>query len=349
MSYKIEQRLLDMIPYKPISGSYKIRLDANESYLNIPNGAREEFKEAVSNLNFNRYPDAYAEKLCRAFADYHSLNIENVMAGNGSDEIINVICEAFLKDNDNVAIIPPDFSMYAFYTNLRRGNIIEYPIREDYSVDIDEVLELINKEKVSILIFSNPNNPTSRIIPKESVLKLVKAAPCLVVVDEAYMDFADESILDCVNSYPNLIVLRTMSKAFACAALRVGFAVGNTKLISVLKSVKSPYNVNVVSQTFGEILLRYKSEAQAAVKMIIESRDNLYAELKEIPTCMGSPFTALPPSANFVFIKTDKAYEIYERLLSDGIAIRCFDKRLRITAGSKEENAEIIKKLRSYK
>ncbi|NCA67224.1 MAG: aminotransferase class I/II-fold pyridoxal phosphate-dependent enzyme, partial [Clostridia bacterium] len=180
------------------------------------------------------------------------------------------------------------------------------------------------------------------------VLYLVKNSPCLVVVDEAYMDFGDQSVLQYVEEYNNLIVLRTMSKAFACAALRVGFAVANCGLIQILKAVKSPYNVNNVSQTFAKILLGYKSEAKAAIRCIIDSRDELYAELAKLVTVMGSPFAPLAPNANFVYIKTDKAEEIYKKLLSDGIAIRCFKNRIRISAGSKSENAEIIKKLRSY-
>ncbi len=348
MSYKIEQRLLEMVPYKPISGDYKIRLDANESFLGIPEAARKELAEAVASISFNRYPDAYATELCAAFGKFHGVAYDNIMAGNGSDEIINIICQAFLRDNGKVLILPPDFSMYAFYTALRRGQLIEYPTKEDYGADIGEVLSLIKKADADIVIFSNPCNPTSRIIPREDVLYLAKNADCLVVVDEAYMDFSDQSVLDYVCDYPNLIVLRTMSKAFACAALRVGFAVSNKQLTDILKAVKSPYNVNAVSQVFAKILLKYKDEAKAAVRCIIESRDALFEELCALGAVMGSPFAPLRPSANFVFVKTDKAAEIYKKLLSDGIAVRCFEKRLRITAGSKAENAQIIDKLRSY-
>lgn len=338
-----------MVPYKPISGSYRIRLDANESFLDIPRKARKEFAEAVADLKYNRYPDAYASELCEAFAAYQGIPSELITAGNGSDELINVISEAFLKDGSKVVIIPPDFSMYAFYANLRRAETKNYTVKVDYSIDCGELVELLKNEKADMLIFSNPCNPTSRVINREEVLYIVKNAPCLVVIDEAYMDFSDQSVLDSVSDYPNLIVLRTMSKAFACAALRVGFAVANIDLTTILKAVKSPYNVNVVSQTLAKILLKYKEDAKSAVRCIIESRDKLYASLAEIKTVTGAPFEPLKPSANFVFIKTDKADEIYNKLLSDGIAVRYFDKRLRITAGSENENAEIIEKLRSYK
>jgi len=338
-----------MTPYKPISGSYRIRLDANESFLDIPKGARKEFAEAVESMRYNRYPDAYASKLCRAFADYHKIPTELITAGNGSDELINVISEAFLKDESKVAVIPPDFSMYAFYANLRRAKIVAYPTQVDYRVDCDDLIELVKNEKADMLIFSNPCNPTSRVIPRDSVRYIVENTPCLVVIDEAYMDFSNQSVLNFVSDYDNLIVLRTMSKAFACAALRVGFAIANIKLTNVLKAVKSPYNVNAVSQALAEILLRYESEARSAVRCIIESRDKLYAELKTLKTVMGARFIPLEPSANFVYIKTDKADEIYAKLLEDGIAVRYFEKRLRITAGSETENAEIIEKLRLYK
>jgi histidinol-phosphate aminotransferase len=295
---------------------------------------------------YNRYPDAYASELCEAFAAYHGIPSELITAGNGSDELINVISEAFLKDGSKVVNIPPDFSMYAFYANLRRAETINYTVKADYSIDCGELVELIKKENADMLFFSNPGYPTSRVINGE-VLYIVKNAPSWLI-DEEYMDFSDQSVLDSVSDYPNLIVLRTMSKAFACAALRVGFAVANIDLTTILKAVKSPYNVNVVSQTLAKILLKYKEDAKTAVRCIIESRDKLYASLAEIKTVTGAPFEPLKPSANFVFIKTDKADEIYNKLLSDGIAVRYFDKRLRITAGSENENAEIIEKLRSY-
>ncbi|NCA67404.1 MAG: aminotransferase class I/II-fold pyridoxal phosphate-dependent enzyme, partial [Clostridia bacterium] len=170
MSYKTEQRLLDMIPYRPISGTYPIRLDANESFLSIPQKAREEFVEAVGSMQFNRYPDAYATELCKAFGEYQNIPFNNIMAGNGSDEIINVLCEAFLNDNSKVVTLPPDFSMYAFYTELRRGKVVEYVKNDNYDVDVKEVLELIRRETADMIIFSNPCNPTSRIIPREEVL-----------------------------------------------------------------------------------------------------------------------------------------------------------------------------------
>lgn len=347
MSYIIEKRLLNMVPYEPISGSYPIRLDANESFLDIPPQARRDFLTAVESMDFNRYPDAYATELCESFGEYQGLPSDRIMAGNGSDEIINIIVEGFLNDGGKVVVMPPDFSMYAFYTTLRRGAIVPY-VKPNYSIKVEEVLELIRKENADIVMFSNPCNPTSKIIPLKDILYLAEQSPSLVVVDEAYMDFANESAINYVDKYPNLIVLRTMSKAFACAAIRVGFAVANPELIKILKAIKSPYNLNKVSQVFAKILLSYKKEAKAAIGCIIESRDRLYEELKTIPTVLSSPFIPLAPSANFVFILTDKSIDIYQKLLSDGIAVRCFDNSLRITAGTAYENSQIIKKLRSY-
>jgi len=239
--------------------------------------------------------------------------------------------------------------MYAFYSNLRRAQVCTVSRTSDYGVDIDAVLEMVKSERADLLIFSNPNNPTSQVLSKAEVLRLVENAPCLVVVDEAYMDFCDQSVVGEVENYQNLIVLRTMSKAFACAALRLGFAVTNATLSNILKAVKSPYNVNAASQAFGEVLLKYKKEADSAIAQIKNSRDELFGELSKITQVLGAPFKAVKPFANFVYIETPKADGIHANLMQEGVAVRRFENRLRITASSPADNSEIIKVLKSYK
>lgn len=348
MKYKIEKRLIEMDSYKPIEGSYRIRLDANESFFSIPKAILDEFSSSLKQIDFNRYPDPFSVDICTKFALYNKIESNMVVAGNGSDELINLIIQVFAKDNDKVMVFQPDFSMYAFYSNLRRCNVNILSIDIDSVFDVNKIIDKISEIQPSILIFSNPCNPTGQVIKKEDIVRICEVSTCLIVVDEAYMDFANESVIKYVNNTPNLIVLRTMSKAFAAAAIRLGFLIANKELSAIIKKVKAPYNVNTVTQTLGSILLNHAEENKKRIDEIIEQRDLLYNGLSRIKSLFGGEFKAYKSYANFVFIKTKKAEEIFYYLLKNGISIRLLNSEtLRITAGSKEELNELFKILRT--
>lgn len=345
--YELEQRLVDMKPYEPLKGTYDIRLDANESYFKIPNEVVQEFKKALDDIKYNRYPDPYATELCKGFAKHLNINAENIMAGNGSDEIINLIIEAFLKDGDTVLTLRPDFSMYEFYSFLRRANLAFLETNPSKAPEVSDILEAVKINNPKILILSNPCNPTGQVIKKDEVIRLVKNIDSLVIIDEAYMDFSNETIVYEIENLPNVIVLRTLSKAFAAASLRLGFAVANKTLIDTLKKVKAPYNINSVSQKFGSILLSHSDKYSKIIEEILEYREELYRELSGISNLLGCEFKAYKPNANFIYIETKQAKKIYESLLKKGIAIRYFSNgALRITVGNKEENKAVLKELR---
>jgi len=344
VSYKIEKRLLDMLPYEPLKGSYNVRVDANESYFKIPEEVIEQFKVALDEINFNRYPDPFAVELCDKFAKYFNVDRNNVVAGNGSDELINLIVEAFLKDGDTVLTLSPDFSMYRFYSDLRRAKNVVLKTDIGVTPKVDDIIDTISKVKPNLVILSNPCNPTGAVIEKSEIIRLVNSVNCLMVIDEAYMDFSDQTIIEEVDKLSNTIVLRTLSKAFAAASLRIGFAVSNVEITDILKKVKAPYNVNSVSQKFGCILLDNAKKYQEIIKEILTLRDKQFNILKGITSLLGSEFKAYKSNANFIYIKTEKAVEIYKALLDMGIAIRCFksDNAIRISVGNEAENKAVI-------
>jgi histidinol-phosphate aminotransferase len=266
---------------------------------------------------------------------------EEVTAGNGSDELLNIIAETFLKDGDKVLTLKPDFSMYKFYSELRRAKVKEYGVEVGAPLDINQIIKAARG--VKIIFFSNPCNPTGAIIPREDVFKLASSVSALVVADEAYMDFSNQSVATLVKDLPNLIVMRTLSKAGGIASARLGFAVSNIKLSKLLKTVKSPYNVNLLSQCMGEATLEEAETFKLNIASIIEARNYLYESLAPLNVVLGSPFAAFKSEANFVYIKTPKAYEIRDLLKKNGIAIRAFSGALRITAGFRSETDEVIK------
>lgn len=347
MSYELNNKLKDLIPYQPISGDYKIRLDANESYINLAEPFAHRIGNVVANLDFNRYPDPYAAKLCQAFAQRYHIDSELVTAGNGSDELISILASCFLEKGDTVLTMIPDFSMYAFYGNLYECKVETLVKSESLKIDPDAVLECLKNTGARMLLFSNPCNPTSIGLKREDVLKIVTGTESLVVVDEAYMDFWDQSVLDAVAEHDNLLVLKTCSKAAGAAAIRLGFAVANPTLTRALRAAKSPYNVNSLTQAVGEIILSEKNLLGRCVKEILHSRDELQQALDELTAKKADIVTVYPSCTNFIFLRMRDAKSVYEALLKRSVAVRWMGDYLRITAGNQEENRTLVKELGS--
>ncbi len=343
MSYTLNEKLIGLTPYETIAGDYHVRLDANESFVTLPLSVMREVTEAILHVDYNRYPDPAAEQVREAFAAFYGLSPRMVTAGNGSDELIFLIMSAFLMKGDNILTVSPDFSMYNFYSSLAEATSLVLPKHDSFSVDIDEVISHAREEKVKLIIFSNPCNPTSQGVPREEVERLIASVDALVVMDEAYMDFWDQSVLPCVKKYDNLIVLRTLSKALGLAAIRLGFAVSQSTLQKVLMAVKSPYNVNSVSQSIGTVVLSHAEEMRAGIAEIIRSRDALYGCCKEIEAEYPDFISVLDPVTNFITIRTKQAEDIYMRLQQEGILVRAFPRFLRVTCGSEAENEAFVR------
>lgn len=343
--YKLTDKLVDLKPYDPIQGDYKIRLDANESFIDTDG---ESLKKAVEGASINRYPDPYAKKLIRAYGDFYGIDPDLITAGNGSDEIISIIAACFLSKNERVLCLAPDFSMYSFYSSLYELDVRTLQKERDLTINIDKVIEKVKEEDIRAVIFSNPCNPTSLGLEKEEVIKLIESVGALVILDEAYMDFWGEenSLLKNTAGYDNLIVLRTCSKALGMAGLRLGFAVSNALITEKLRAAKSPYNVNVLTQQTAEYYLKDKDEMNRRIKACRRSVKHLYNALIEAKF----PFAEViyPSVTNFVFIRTGKAKEVFEYLLSRFVAVRFMGDYIRITAGSDEENAALIKALKDF-
>ena len=342
--FQLNEKVKNLTPYEPISGTYEIRLDANESFLKFPEEIEEKMVEALKNTAFNRYPDPNATKLVEGFSKYFNIDSNCVTAGNGSDEIISVIMNAFLQKGDKILTLEPDFSMYRFYAEIAECESVTYQKNENLDVDIDDVITLANSEKVRIVIFSNPCNPTSRIVTREDVRKLINGTDALVVLDEAYMDFADQSLLSEFNDYDNLIILKTCSKALGSAALRLGFAVANKTLTNVIRAVKSPYNVNSVSQALGEVLFAHPDYINECIKTVVESRKELYSAILQIKS--DKIEKVYETNTNFVFLKVKDAKQVFERMKENSIIIRNMGDYLRITAGNNQENKKMLETLK---
>ena len=342
------KKLENIEPYIVDTDKYRARLDANESFIPFDNTIREKIEKQISFFDYNRYPDPAAAQLKYAFADYYGIKAENVGVGNGSDEIISLLMNCFLDSGSCVMTFSPDFSMYAFYASLAGMKVVQCQKRKDFTIDFDKALDEIKKNNVKLVIFSNPCNPTGRIEKKSDIEKLALLCPeTIFVVDEAYMDFAsvknEESFLKDTEKYSNIVVLKTLSKALGAAALRLGFIVGDKSFADMFYAVKSPYNVNGVSQLIGKTLLEEKAYLDECTDKISKATQTLHRSICE--RGIAEPYATF---TNFVFYEDKDAQKKYEFLKQNGVLIRKFgisDGALRITCGTEEENRLVLELL----
>ncbi|MCI1964782.1 MAG: histidinol-phosphate transaminase [Oscillospiraceae bacterium] len=345
--FNLNAKIRDLKPYEPVVGHYSIRLDANESFCQPTKELLAKIKDAAANVAFNRYPDPYAKELCSCFADYYGVDESTVTAGNGSDELISVILSAFVMKGDTIMTLSPDFSMYRFYGHLNEVKCLEYQKNSDFSVDLDKLISSVRERNVRLLIFSNPCNPTGLGLTREEVRKLVGSVHALVVLDEAYMDFWDQSLIREAANFDNLILLRTCSKMFGMAALRLGFAVANPALTSAVRAVKSPYNVNACSQKIGSVVLREKDWIASGLAEIKASQKELFSMLRTLENQYPQQLRVFDSVTNFTLVRFAESGRIFEELMKTRTVVRCLGDFLRITAGTHEENMQVIRQIES--
>jgi len=332
--------------YEVHSIPYRYKMDANEAPFELPEEVIKNIQEIVKSSQVNVYPDPTAEKLKEELARYCGVVPTNIFVGNGSDEIIHLIMLAFISKGDVVAYPHPSFAMYSVYSKIAGAVEIPVRLREDYNYDVDSFIKVIEKYQPKLVFLCNPNNPTGSVIEREDIIKIIQKSNGIVVVDEAYFEFYGNTIVDAINEFENLIVLRTLSKAFGLAGLRVGYAVANENILKYLNLVKSPYNINSLSQIIALKVLR-TDVLKERINYILEERKRLIKELGKIPGVK-----VYPSKTNFILVKFKDADYVYKGLLERGILVRDFSKveglegALRITVSSREANDYLINGLK---
>lgn len=335
MTSYLSKKMQGKTPYEPIEGTYEVRMDANESPYGLPESLLEEFSRALPSLSLNRYPDPSARELRRAFAKAYGVDETHVVAGNGSDELISVIMTSLLDKGDRLAVALPEFSMYAFYAELSENTVCFCPKTEHYS--LRDLSAFVASEKCRAVILSNPCNPTGQGFTRSEVLEFVRTTPALCLIDEAYMDFWTESVIRDADREPNLIVLRTLSKAYGSAGIRLGFATGTPELIRALHVARSPYNVNSLSQWLGTRILQSAGTLNRGPELALAAQEMRDRLIRLMPRS-----TVFETRTNFVYIRTDRASDVFQNLLAREIAVRCFgNDHLRISVSTPQDNERL--------
>ena len=324
----------------------RVKLDAMENPYPLPDVLRDELARELSRVLVNRYPDPEARALKAGLSGWFGTPAENLLLGNGSDEIIGMIISAFGGSPGLVAYPVPTFSMYGIIARGMGQETLELPLTADFDIDFDGCLRLINERRPKVLFLAYPNNPTGNLFDRDKVRRLIAGTWGIVVVDEAYNSFSGESFIDETGNFPNLVVLRTLSK-IGMAGLRVGIMAAGKDILEQVNKVRLPYNINNLSQAAAEVVLRHGDVIDAQVQLIVRERERLFANLNEVPGV-----SAYPSKTNFILFRVDGADRIFEGLKERGILIRNMDAPgplkdcLRVTIGTPEENAEFVQTLK---
>ena len=323
--------------------------------------AREEFKNSASNLVYldanenpfdtglNRYPDPQQNLVKAALAKIKNVSREQLLLGNGSDEVLDLIFRVFCEPKvDTVIALPPTYGMYEVLANTNDVGLIKISLLDNYQPNVDEILKAQNSQ-TKLLFLCSPNNPTANSFNADKIETLIKKFTGIVVIDEAYIDFSSqESWIGRLNEFPNLIVIQTLSKAYGLAGIRLGACYSSTKIISVLNKIKPPYNVNQLTQQTALKALQNSIKTNNEIAIIISERNKLKTDLEEISFIMK----VYPSDANFLLVKVDNAIVRYNQLVEYGIIVRnrtnqpICENCLRFTVGTKEENKKLMKTLK---
>ncbi|MCX8019144.1 MAG: histidinol-phosphate transaminase [Chitinophagaceae bacterium] len=342
----IRENIKKMKPYPAarheFSGAAEILLDANENSLG----------SILNKKKLNRYPDPLQEKLKKALSGLYKVKPENLFLGNGSDEAIDLILRISCEPGkDGILTMPPTYGMYEICAEINNVRVVQIPLNRNFQPDTEKIAASTGHH-IKVIFICSPNNPSGNLIAKSEIERILEFFNGLVVIDEAYGDFStEESWITRLEKYPNLIVLKTFSKAWGLAGIRLGMAFAEKQIISYLNKIKYPYNINTLTAHAALKALRYKKELKKKINVLISERKKLSQKLSELP-CVEKVF---PSDANFLLVQFKDARRTYEFLKSKGIIVRDRSREihctncLRITVGSPEENETLMKQLKKLK
>ena len=333
----VRQNILALKPYSSardeFKGSEGIFFDANENPYGI----------------LNRYPDSYQTELKERLSEYKNISTKNIFIGNGSDEIIDLIFRVFCNPEvDKALTFTPTFGMYQVAADINNIELIKLPLNDDFQVNTENLKPYLKDEKLKLIFICSPNNPTGNCFNETDVEFILNEFRGIVIIDEAYIDFSDKkSWSKTLETYPNLIVTQTFSKAWALASARVGIAYTSEEIVSLLNKVKMPYSISKLNQQAAIDALDNQSDFKKNIEIILKEKEQLILKLKQLDLVKK----IYPSDANFLLVEFDNADKIYKDLVSHNIITRnrhkLVNNSIRITVGKPEENEKLINGLLS--
>ena len=333
-----------LVPYDAKDVRAEVMLASNENPQNLPGEIVAKIASRLGEFRFNRYPDPTANELRRLVAEANGLEPENVLFGNGGDELIFDILLAWGGPGRTLLDMPPTFSMYSIDAASTGTNVARVPRRADFSVDTDAVLARVAEGDVDVVIVSNPNNPTGNLTDEGFLIDLLNATDAIVLVDEAYFEFSRHTMRPHMARHSNLVILRTFSKAFSLAGLRVGYLLGHADVIRELMKVRQPYSVDAFSQLVAATVFRERVAFEQGISDLIRGRDQIVHGMRIL-----HGVEVFESESNFVLFRVEHASALWRDLLHNhSVLIRDFSRTpglencLRVTVGTAEENQRFL-------
>jgi len=327
--------------------SCRIKLNQNESPFEIPEEVRAEILECTKKHAFSRYPSLLAVPLAEKLSEVLGLPREWVLVGHGSNELIWALVQAVLGRGDRVVVPTPAFALFTHYPKVVEAELAEAPAKEDLSFDVERLLSEAGNPETRLVLIASPNSPTGAVLGLRDVEHLCRATRGLVLLDEAYCQFAKENALSLLQKHPNLLLLRTFSKAFHLAGMRVGYLLAQPEISEAVSKCKLPFSVDALAQTAAMAMLARQDWVEDKVCYIIQERERLFQELGTLPGVR--PY---PSQANFILFRVPDAKRAFEGLLKKGILVRDVSHYplladcLRVTVGLEGENDAFMKALK---
>lgn len=341
----LKPNILGLSEYAVEQDLTRIKLNQNESPLDIPDQLKAQIWDRMMEADWNRYPSGQASSLIQAISDYTGFPAPGIMAGNGSNEIIQALIYAACDSGDRVLLVRPSFSIYKRIADIMNIQVIEIPLGENFEFDPPSLITA--GQNARILILSTPNNPTGTTLRPKQIKDIASNVPCLVAVDEAYYEFSGETVQPYLEDYDNMVVLRTFSKALRLANLRIGYLMAQPDLVNELAKCRLPFSIGGFQQIAGEFILRNREKILSQADCVRKERQRVYEELIKL-----DGIKPLPSEANFILFKTQKSLgrDLYRSLLDKGVLIRYFNDSLlqnwlRVTIGAPEENDSFLSAL----
>lgn len=344
---KVKPEIKSISPYTLGVYEFEVKINQNENPYDVPEDIKREILDFAAERSWSRYPPFTPDDLHDRLAEYTGWTADGVIVGNGSNEIIQALLSVLVRPGGIMVIPSPTFTLYKLIGRVQGAVVREVPLNSDYTFDCD-ALERVFLDEGDMLVICSPNNPTGTLFPRERLIRLLEKTDAPVIVDEAYFEFSQETVADLLGTYENLIVLRTFSKAFSLAGLRVGYGLMNPGLLKEVEKAKLPYNINFVSIAAAMKLLENQERLAGPIEVLIAERERMLPELNAI-----DGITAYPSRANFILIETPYApSKVFQGVLGDGFLIRdvsnypMLGRALRISVSTPEDNDRFIESLR---
>ncbi|MDH5229088.1 MAG: histidinol-phosphate transaminase [Gammaproteobacteria bacterium] len=346
----IRSQVRELSAYHVPSADGMLKLDAMENPYSLPEELKQTWLVSIQDAALNRYPDPQAKQLCDAIRQHEKIdNKFSILLGNGSDEIIQMIIMALAKPNAKVLAPEPSFVMYKMIAKLCNVEFVGIDLNEDFSLNMPAMLQAIEEHQPAVVFLAYPNNPTGNLFSREQVEQIIQASHGLVVIDEAYTAFASDSLIDWLDVYDHMLLMRTYSKT-GLAGLRLGYLIGQAAWLNEFDKVRLPYNINVLTQATVCFALQHANVLQQQTQNLKQSREQLAAVLANT-----AGVTVFPSEANFISFRVDAgaADEIFEALKAQKVLIKNLSAGhkllrdcLRVTVGTDEENELFIQALK---